>query len=159
MRASLKALTLPFLIVCVIALALGLAVYATHASAELDAATEYAEYQNERWHFSLAVPDDMTVVVYDQAGGGQTIQFLDANNNYEFQISAGPYSQLDLILDRFGEPSGAGDQPDHLEIVDVVRDDLFTVLFQKNGIRYAVVTLPEHENWLTDILTTWQFTD
>jgi len=35
--------------------------------------------------------------------------------------------------------------------VDVVRDDTFTVLFQKNGIRYVVVTLPEHQAWLTDI--------
>lgn len=69
------------------------------------------------------------------------------------------YSQLDLTLDRIGQPSGTSDQPDHLEIVDVVRDDLFTVLFQKNGIRYAVVTLPEQEAWMTDILTTWQFTD
>ena len=41
----------------------------------------------------------------------------------------------------------------------MVRDDLFTVLFQKNGVRYVVVTIPEHENWLTDILKTWQFTD
>jgi hypothetical protein len=38
------------------------------------------------------------------------------------------------------------------------RDDLFSVLFQ-NGIRYIVVSLTEHEAWLTDILTTWQFTD
>lgn len=52
-----------------------------------------------------------------------------------------------------------GDQPDHLEIVDVVRDDTFTVLFQKNGVRYVVVTLADDEAWLTEILTTWQFTD
>lgn len=39
------------------------------------------------------------------------------------------------------------------------RDDLFTVLFQKNGVRYVVVALPEDQPWLTDILTTWQFTD
>ena len=41
----------------------------------------------------------------------------------------------------------------------MVRDDTFTVLLQKNGIRYVVVTLPEDEAWLTNILTTWQFTD
>ena len=37
------------------------------------------------------------------------------------------------------------------------RDDTFTVLFQKNGIRYGVITLSEDEAWLTDLLTTWQF--
>lgn len=147
------------LALCIVVLAAGLAAYAVQASAEPGAPTEYAEYHNDRWHFSLAVPDDMAVEVYDQAGGWQTMQFIDAIGEYKFQISASPYSQLDVTLDRIGEPSGAGDQPDHLEIVDVVRDDLFTVLFQKNGVRYAVVTLPEHENWLTDILTTWQFTD
>ena len=41
--------------------------------------------------------------------------------------------------------------------LDVIRDDMFTVLFQKNGIRYVVSALPDHEAWLTDILTTWQF--
>jgi hypothetical protein len=42
---------------------------------------------------------------------------------------------------------------------DVMRDDLFTALFQKNGVRYSVITLPEDEAWLTDILSTWRFTD
>jgi hypothetical protein len=41
--------------------------------------------------------------------------------------------------------------------VDVLRDDTFTVLFQKNGVRYSVITLPKDEAWLTDLLTTWQF--
>lgn len=123
------------------------------------AATEYAAFQSDRWHFSLAVPDGMTAAAHDQAGGGQTIQFLDANGDYQFQVSAEPYWQLDLTLDHIGEPSGTVDQPDHLEIVDLVRDDLFSVHFVKNGIRYTVVSLPEDELWLTDILKSWQFTD
>jgi hypothetical protein len=53
----------------------------------------------------------------------------------------------------------AADQPDHFEIVDVLRDDTFTVLFQKNGICYSVITLSEDEAWLSDLLTTWRFTD
>jgi hypothetical protein len=32
----------------------------------------------------------------------------------------------------------------------VLRDDLFTIQFTKNGVRYAIVTLPKHEAWLTD---------
>jgi hypothetical protein len=83
--------------------------------------------------------------------------FSDAGGDKEFQISAWPYTQLDLTLDRVGEPSVTSDQPRHLEIVDVVNDDRFTVLFVKNGVRYVVVGLPEHESWLRDILKTWQF--
>jgi hypothetical protein len=41
--------------------------------------------------------------------------------------------------------SATADQPEHLQIVDVVRDDLFTVLFQKKNVRYAVVALPKNE--------------
>ena len=76
-----------------------------------------------------------------------------------FEISALPYAQLDLTLDRLGAPSGASDQSDHLEIVDVMRDDLFTVYFTKNGVQYVVVTMPELESWLIEILKTWEFTD
>jgi hypothetical protein len=158
-RARFDALTLPFLVVCIVTSALTLATYAMQASAAPAPSTEYAEYRNDRWHYSLAVPAYMTVSEYDREGGGETVQFMDASGDYEFQISAWPYSQLDVNLGRIGEPSGASDQPDQLEIVDVVRNDLFTVLFQKNGVRYAVVTLPEQEAWLTELLTTWQFTD
>lgn len=91
----------------------------------------------------------------DQLGGGQTIQFRDATGDKELQIAAYPYTQLDLTLNREGQASATHDQPDHLEIVDVVRDDLFTVLFVKDGVRYSVVTLSEQEAWLRQILTTW----
>jgi hypothetical protein len=33
------------------------------------------------------------------------------------------------------------------------------VIFTKNGTLYVVTTLPDYEAWLTDILTTWRFTD
>jgi predicted CoA-binding protein len=100
----------------------------------------------------------MIVTEHEREGGGQTVQFMD-DAGHELIISVWPYTQLDLTLGREGTPSTVADQPDHLEIVDVVRDDLFTVLFQRNGIRYVVVTLPNHEAWLTDLLTTWQFTN
>ena len=31
--------------------------------------------------------------------------------------------------------------------------------FTKNGVQYVVVTMPELENWLIEILKTWEFTD
>jgi hypothetical protein len=85
--------------------------------------------------------------------------FTDATSGDPFMISAWPYTQLDLTLGREGRPSATWDQPAHLEIVDVVRDDLFTVLFKKNGARYIVVTMPELERWLIEILKTWEFAE
>jgi hypothetical protein len=49
-----------------------------------------------------------------------------------------------------GEGSDASDHPDHLEIVNVSRSGLFKVWFSKNGVRYVVVTLQEHEAWLAN---------
>ena len=156
MRARVQALTLPLLVVSV--MAVGLAAYAVQASVEPATSIEYAEYRNDRWHFSLAVPADLTVSVHEHPGG-QVMLFIDPAGEFKFRVWTWPYTQLDLTLGRIGEPSNSSDQPDHLEIVDVLRDDMFTVLFHKNGVRYVVAALPEHEAWLTDILKTWQFTD
>ena len=41
---------------------------------------------------------------------------------------------------------------------NVSRSDLFKAWFTKNGVRYVVVTLQDHEAWLANILTSWQFT-
>ena len=58
-------------------------------------------------------------------------------------FSVALYTQLDGTLGREAEPNGTSDQPDHLKIVEVLRDDTFTVLFQKNAIHNDVVTRPE----------------
>lgn len=154
MTASLRTFTIPIAAICV----LGAAAYAVQASAKPATSTEYAEYRNERWIFSLAVPADMKVSKHEREGGGHSVRFTGATGDKELIISAWPYTQLDLTLGREVAPSNTADQPDHIEIV-VLRDDLFKVLFTKNGTLYVVTTLPEYEAWLTDILATWQFTD
>ena len=157
MRASLRALTLPFLLICLLALAIGISTYAARASADRDAVSGYASYHNDRWHFSLAVPEGMRVETYDQPPGAETMQFIDRNGDYQFEVSASPYSQFDVTLDRSGEASNAGDQPDHLEIVNVQHDDVFKVWFTKNGTLYVVTALREYESELTNLLKSWQF--
>ena len=152
-RLRTKGIVLAITLLIFIA-AFAIAAYAAQAFAEPARSVEYSEYRNDRWHFSLAAPADMTVAAYDQPGQGQTMRFVDVTHEYKFQISAWRYTQLDLTLGREGAARSAGDQPDRLEIVDVVRDDLFTVLFEKNGVRYSVVAMPEDEAWAIDILTT-----
>jgi hypothetical protein len=150
-----------FVPLCILAAVAIIAIggHAAYATRVPETSTEYAEYRNYAWHYSLAVPTDMIVSEHQREGGGHTTQFMDVAGDKELLISAWPHTQLDLTLGEEGSPNPASDQPDHLEIVDVVRNDTFMVFFQKNGIRYSVVTLPEDETWLTDLLTTWRFVD
>jgi hypothetical protein len=127
MSVRLNAIAIPFITLLLIVGTLSVVAYATRASAEPATSTEYAEYRNDRWHYSLAMPADMKVSEHEREGGGHTVQFMDAAGDKELIISAWPYTQLDLTLGRIGEPSNSADQPDHFEIVDVMRDDLFTV--------------------------------
>ena len=122
----------------------------------IEAATsiEYAEYRNDRWPRAADTANE-----YEREGGGHSVQFADATGNKELIISAWPYTQVDVTLGRIGDASNATDQPDHLEIVNVLRDGVFKVVFTKNGTLYVVTTLLEDEAWLTDILQTWQFTE
>lgn len=129
------------------------------ASTEPAVATGYSQYDNAEWHYSLFVPADMIATAHDRREGGQTVEFRDPSGEREFTISAAPYTQFDLVQRRDRTPSTMWEQSDQLEIADVVRDDVFTVLFQKNGIRYVVIEMPEDEAWVTDMLATWRFTE
>ena len=91
-RAHFKALTLPLLPIAIVA-ALGIA---WTVSASSPVPQQYANYTNDRWHYSLAVPADMKVSKYEREGDGQTVQFTDASADKELMISAWPYSQLDV---------------------------------------------------------------
>ena len=140
---------------CAIALLISGSTYAAQSPAT-SSAEDYAEYRNDRWGFSLAVPADMTVGEYDQSYGGQEFTFSDASGEKQFVISVAPYEQLDLTLNYLQDPSTA-DQPSHLEIVNVLREETFKVWFTKNGVLYVVVALDEQEAWLTHLLKSWQF--
>ena len=99
----------------------------------------------------------MIVSEHEREGGGHTTQFMDAAGDKELLISAWPYTQLDLTLGKHRRTERHIGPIRSPRDRGCARDDTFTVLFQKNGIRYGVITLSEDEAWLTDILTTWQF--
>jgi hypothetical protein len=83
--------------VCVLVSVIGS--YGARASDEPGASAQYAEYRNDQWHYSLAVPADMKVSEHQREGGGHSVQFIDATGcDKELMISAWPYSQLDVTL-------------------------------------------------------------
>jgi hypothetical protein len=118
----------------------------------------YSEYRNARWHFSIVVPSNLTVGTYETPGGlGQTMQFSDATADDLFQITAEPYTDLDVALGEEATAGNTSDQPSTLGIVHAFRNDLFEITFVKNGISYVVQTLPERATSTLDILKTWEF--
>ena len=153
-RPHFNAVALPLLLIAIIVLGIAWTVSANSTADE-----QYAKYQNDRWRFSLPVPADMSGLETDQLGGVQHISFTDPTNDKQFTITATPYSQYDLTLDQEGAPDGVTDQPSHLEIINVVREDVTRVWFTKDGVLYTVLTLPRLEAWLFDLLKSWRFTD
>jgi hypothetical protein len=118
--------------------------------------TSYAEYRNAEWRFLLDVPDDWSADSYPERGG-VTVQFNDVSGAYQFEVSAWPYSDLDIALGEEAPAGTAADEPDTLGIVRVYRDDMFEMTFVKNGISYNVRTLPEDGTTTLNILKSWQF--
>src|SRR6266853_1984518 len=113
-------------------------------------AQELANYHNDRWHFSINVPSNMTV---DDVGAEeQIIQFSDGTADHLFEISAAPYSQMDVALGEEGTPNNSDDQPTTLGIVNVYHDDTFNAGFHRKGIAYSVTAVSGAEPWLVPIL-------
>jgi hypothetical protein len=101
-RRRLTTLT-AFLALTIAALGLGWTVSASTAAPQ-----QYARYHNDRWHFTIAVPADMKFAEYDGPGDSQTIQFSDASADRIFEVSAEPYTQMDVAL---GESTVDGRTP------------------------------------------------
>jgi hypothetical protein len=146
----------PLLSLTIVA-ALGIAWTVWTVSASVASPQEYALYTNDRWHFSLVVPAGMRVDTQDDADNGQTLQFLDATGNLQFQIGTVPYTQLDLAIGEEGVASNAIDQSTELGVVNIFRGDLFKVWFVREGVIYEVIAMNDDEGWLVEILKTWQF--
>ncbi len=119
-----------------------------------------ANYRNDQWHFSINVPSNMTVDDVENVGTEeQIIQFSDASADHVFEISAAPYSQMDVALGEEGTPNNSDDQPTTLGIVNVYHDDTFNVGFHRKGIAYSVTAVSGAEPWLIPILQSWEFTN
>ena len=134
--------------------ALGIAWTASAAGAPHPQVTVY---RSEQWHFAVAVPADMKVNDAERRGAEQIIQFNNGNGRW-FSVVAAPYTQLDVGIGEEGAPNTNTDQSTSLGVVNVYRDNVYSVSFHRNGIAYSVVT-SDNESWLVPILQSWEFTD
>jgi hypothetical protein len=158
MLNHLRAHALPLFFLVSFVIAAVVALDAVHAFAEAPA-TAYAKYHSDRWHFTIPVPADMKFDEHDGPGDSQTIQFTDATADKTFEVSAEPYTQMDVALGEEGAPNASSDQSTTLGIINVYHADTLAFAFHRNGVAYTVTTLPENESWLLPILQSWEFTD
>ena len=114
-------------------------------------------YRSDQWHFAIAVPADMKVDESEHRQAEQIIQFNDGNGRW-FSVVAAPYTQLDVGTGKEGAPDTNTDQSTTLGVVNVYRDNLYSVSFHRNGIAYSVTTESD-ESWLLPILQSWEFTE
>jgi hypothetical protein len=154
-RKRLSALASLSLIVSIAVLGIGWTVSANTTKHE-----QYAHYTNTRWHFSIIGPADMKYAEYDGPGqDSQTIQFSDATADKIFEVTAEPYTQMDVALGEEGTPNPTSDQSTTLGVINVYHADTLAFSFHRKGIAYTVTTLPGNENWLLPILQSWEFTE
>ena len=151
-------------VLCVIACAVAFTVYA-QAVAPATSPENVSEYRNDKFQFTLSYPADMKVHTTDELGGGQTI-FFDAENSdpqstaKQFQILAIPYSQVDISGGEFTphDAYGTNDQGLWLTDVNVAHSGgVLQVWFYNRGVMYEVLGMEGQEQWLIDVLKTWQF--
>jgi hypothetical protein len=135
------------------------------------AAAGSREYRNERYHFSFLYPEDLDVHVFDQEGGVEVITFEDKAvvSLVGFQILVVPYKDERISDEQFRRdlPSGVRTDVSNVTIdgvagtafysVDASLGDTREVWFTHDGFLYEVTTYKALDEWLREILTTWQF--
>ncbi|MFH1170803.1 MAG: hypothetical protein V1704_04560 [Candidatus Vogelbacteria bacterium] len=126
-------------------------------------------YKNLLFRFSLTYPKDLEVKEYDDGSSASTITFEDEVGKNGFQIFIVPYTESQITPQQFKKdvPSGVMREPTDIIIggiratmfysQDIIKNETREVWFIKNGFLYEITTYAPLDNWLAQILSTWQF--
>lgn len=127
------------------------------------------QYTNSMYGFSLYYPEALRVREYDEGGGARSIIFEQKGGGGGFQVYVQPYKEDYITEDRFrlDEPSGVLEQKTDIVVGGVPAVMFFSknallgqtreVWFIKSGYLFEVVTYKELDQWLSEIMSTWQF--
>ena len=151
-------------VLCIIACGVAFTVYA-QTVAPATSSPNPGEYRNDKFQFTLSYPADMKVSTTNEPGGGQTISFeaqsTDAQSHTkQFHILAIPYSQVDISGGEFITHDAYGTNDQGLWLTDVnvaYTGGVLQLWFVNRGVMYEVLGMEGQEQWLVDILKTWQF--
>lgn len=129
----------------------------------------YKEYRSEFYRFQLLYPSSLLLREYEENGSARTITFRDPENGYQFQIFVTPYGLEQISQDRLKKdiPSGViiDQQQFTLDGVpaiaffstDATLGETREVWFIARGFLYEVTTYKQLDQWLSNILSSWQF--
>jgi hypothetical protein len=128
------------------------------------------EYRNDQYYFSLLYPNMLTVKSYDEGGGASTVTFQDVASAQGLQIFIVPYTAPQVSVARFrqDEPSGVLQSPLAVTVggvpatsfysTDAALGDTAEVWLIYKGYLYEVTAPKSEAQWLSQILSTWEFT-
>lgn len=129
----------------------------------------WRRYENVLYGFSLFYPEGMTVRQFDEGRGAQTVIFEDTAAGQGFQIFIVPYDGERISEERFRKdvPSGVLTDPVDLSINGVPAVAFYSthtllgetreVWFIRNGYLFEVTAPAVLDEWLAQIVDTWQF--
>ena len=127
------------------------------------------EYKNEKYHFSLIIPENLTVKEYDEGAGAATITFQDIKNAQGFQIFVVPYADTQITEEQFKKDEPSGVRRDSQDITidtasavsfyskNPLLGDTAEIWFIHGGYLYETTSLKPLASWLSDIMLTWTF--
>lgn len=128
-------------------------------------------YYNERYGFSLALPEGALVREQKEGGTGVTVRIENAAEERGFQVFVVPYDEPTITDERFNEdiPSHMRAQEEPIQLDGVAAlafvshdnrlGDLREVWAIRDGYLYEITSLADDELWLSGILLTWKFED
>ena len=127
------------------------------------------EYHNTTYHFSLFYPDHLSVNERLEGEGAITITFQNIQGGQGFQIFIIPYSKSQVDEERFKKDIPSGTRTDLVDVevdgavgasfysMDSFLGETKEIWFVKNNFLYEVTTLKSLDNWLSQIIQTWEF--
>lgn len=127
-------------------------------------------YTHPERSFSLMFPKELAVHNVDEGNRSETIVFQKPGEQVGFQIFITPYSEPDITKERLelDVKGGVVDEPTEVVIGsgqralvfwsnDPVIGRLREVWFIHGGFLYEVTTYAPLDEWLSEIMSTWEF--
>lgn len=126
-------------------------------------------YENREYKFGLLYPKELSVREYKERDGAVSVVFENPADGKGFQIYAVPYAEDQITEERFrmDVSSGVMQEPVNITIAGVPATMFYSkhsimgntreVWFINGGFLYEVVTYKALDEWLSNIMQTWQF--
>lgn len=134
-----------------------------------EAPAGYVEYRSEFYRFQFFHPDSLTIAEYPVPVSAMTLVFASPETGETFQIFIVPHGSANITDHRLKQdlPSGVMEEVEDIEIDgaegiafishDPAIGQTREVWFVARGFLYEVTAPLSLDNWLSEILRSWEF--